>query len=541
MRYGHSTREGERLAGGHRVVLGRAVAAGACAATLALGLAGPVTAAEEPAGEGQLAEAEDLEAEELGAQDADTQAEGASVSGESAASQQASGRSSSEVRQEAAAQNARLDELVAQLEAGKEEVDGLEQQIRELAEQSIVVQGTLIEDRSQLSTMVQTDYRWGGMPSLWSIALSSQTFDDFISRVYYANKVTQWQTQCVEQLRADKQELDDRMNQIEIARNERREALKGLEQTCDELSESVASLLELAEGLEAEERAAEQARLAQIARQAAIQQERAAAEREQAEAEAQVRSLANQAATDAESLEERAEQDDELAAQAKAEAQKASEDVDEELDSEEPDGEDEGDADDESEAGDGSGEESDDAAGDDEAAAADEVEDDEAAAADEVEDDEAAEVADDAEQAEPEPVADEEPEPEPEPEPAPEAESEVVEETTSDYAGDWITCIASAYSIADNTPPGSTATASGIPLDESVPTVAMPISSNPSRFYGSMIQIEYNGMTVIATVTDCGGMGGGSRGLDLTPAVFRALGASSCDEWGLREVRYRFL
>ena len=69
----------------------------------------------------------------------------------------------------------------------------------------------------------------------------------------------------------------------------------------------------------------------------------------------------------------------------------------------------------------------------------------------------------------------------------------------------------------------------------------MPISSNPSQFYGSMIQIEYNGMTVIATVTDCGGMGGGSRGLDLTPAVFRAFGAGSCDEWGLREVRYRFL
>ena len=67
------------------------------------------------------------------------------------------------------------------------------------------------------------------------------------------------------------------------------------------------------------------------------------------------------------------------------------------------------------------------------------------------------------------------------------------------------------------------------------------MSMNPSRFYGKKIEISYNGISVIATVTDCGYMGGGSRGLDLTPAVFRAFGARSADEWGLRQVRYRFL
>ena len=105
----------------------------------------------------------------------------------------------------------------------------------------------------------------------------------------------------------------------------------------------------------------------------------------------------------------------------------------------------------------------------------------------------------------------------------------------------WISCVASAYTIADNDPPGSTATASGVPLDESVPTVAMPMSMNPSRFYGSKIEISYNGISVVATVTDCGYMGGGSRGLDLTPAIFRAFGFGSADDWGLRTVSYRFL
>ena len=42
-------------------------------------------------------------------------------------------------------------------------------------------------------------------------------------------------------------------------------------------------------------------------------------------------------------------------------------------------------------------------------------------------------------------------------------------------------------------------------------------------------------------LTDCGYMGGGSRGLDLTPAIFRAFGFGSADDWGLRTVSYRFL
>ena len=48
-------------------------------------------------------------------------------------------------------------------------------------------------------------------------------------------------------------------------------------------------------------------------------------------------------------------------------------------------------------------------------------------------------------------------------------------------------------------------------------------------------------MTVFATVNDCGYMGGGSRSLDLQPGVWKAFGFSSCTDWGLRTVSYRFL
>ena len=59
--------------------------------------------------------------------------------------------------------------------------------------------------------------------------------------------------------------------------------------------------------------------------------------------------------------------------------------------------------------------------------------------------------------------------------------------------------------------------------------------------YKRQVEISYNGMTVFATVNDCGNMGGGSRALDLQPGVWKAFGFSSCNAWGLRTVSYRFL
>ena len=59
--------------------------------------------------------------------------------------------------------------------------------------------------------------------------------------------------------------------------------------------------------------------------------------------------------------------------------------------------------------------------------------------------------------------------------------------------------------------------------------------------YKRQVEISYNGQTVLATVNDCGGMGGGSRSLGLQPGVWKAFGFSSCLDWGLRTVNYRFL
>ena len=106
----------------------------------------------------------------------------------------------------------------------------------------------------------------------------------------------------------------------------------------------------------------------------------------------------------------------------------------------------------------------------------------------------------------------------------------------------WHTGIASAYGgwSDKNTPnPGTTKT--GAICDDNSMGVAVPMSWNYSAYLGRKVEIRYNGKTVIATVNDIGGMGGGSRSLDLQPGVFKKFGFSTCQAWGLRTVSYRFL
>ena len=122
-------------------------------------------------------------------------------------------------------------------------------------------------------------------------------------------------------------------------------------------------------------------------------------------------------------------------------------------------------------------------------------------------------------------------EPEPEPEPEPEAVS-----------GGWQTGVASAYGGSSDDSVGNDApTATGSIVDDYSMGVAVPIAWGPENYYGRSVEISYGGVTVVATVTDCGGMGDGARALDLQPGVFKAFGASTCDDWGVREVQYRFL
>lgn len=135
--------------------------------------------------------------------------------------------------------------------------------------------------------------------------------------------------------------------------------------------------------------------------------------------------------------------------------------------------------------------------------------------------------------------------PDPSPSPAPDggSGSDPAPEPAPDPGAGWSTGIASAYggSTDPYTPnPGTTAT--GAVCDDWSMGVAVPMAwPRYWQYYGRTVEISYGGMTVLATVNDCGYMGGGSRVLDLQPGVWKAFGFSSCNDWGLHTVSYRFL
>lgn len=106
----------------------------------------------------------------------------------------------------------------------------------------------------------------------------------------------------------------------------------------------------------------------------------------------------------------------------------------------------------------------------------------------------------------------------------------------------WTSGAASAYGgSTDDTDDPTVPTATGTYVDDYSMGVAVPMAWGPEEYYGRSVEITYNGVTVVATVTDCGGMNGGERSLDLQPGVWKSLGFDSCDDWGVRDVQYRFL
>ncbi len=115
--------------------------------------------------------------------------------------------------------------------------------------------------------------------------------------------------------------------------------------------------------------------------------------------------------------------------------------------------------------------------------------------------------------------------------------------SSSDDSGGWLTGVASAYGgSTDSSTPNPGITATGAVCNDSSMGVAVPMSMpNYRSYFGRTVEISYGGKTVYAVVNDCGYMGGGSRVLDLQPGVWKAFGFSSCAEWGLRTVSYRFL
>lgn len=115
--------------------------------------------------------------------------------------------------------------------------------------------------------------------------------------------------------------------------------------------------------------------------------------------------------------------------------------------------------------------------------------------------------------------------------------------SSSDASTGWRSGVASAYGgSSDPSTPNPGYTATGAICNDHSMGVAVPMAwSGYRKYFGHAVEIRYGGKTVVATINDCGYMGGGSRSLDLQPGVFKAFGYSTCNAWGLRTVQYRIL
>ena len=107
-----------------------------------------------------------------------------------------------------------------------------------------------------------------------------------------------------------------------------------------------------------------------------------------------------------------------------------------------------------------------------------------------------------------------------------------------DQSSGWIESEACATSVWET---GSTGTASDINWDDDVPQVGLDKSSYPWAHFGDYVEIEYDGMTITAQVVDCGHYGSGSSGIIINPGVFEEFGQPTSDDWGRRDVSYRFV
>lgn len=181
--------------------------------------------------------------------------------------------------EEAAMVGENLNDTLYQLEQTKE-------QITQTAGEIETKQAELKEAQQVLSDRVSSNYKTGGI-SLLSLVLQSSSFEEFVSNVYYADKVSARDAEVIETVKVVRAELQEKKDSLAALESEQSELAEQQKAQKAELDERQAAQQSYVNGLSAEVQAQLEAeRQAEIARQeAARQAAQEAAAREAAEAD----------------------------------------------------------------------------------------------------------------------------------------------------------------------------------------------------------------------------------------------------------------
>lgn len=180
--------------------------------------------------------------------------------------------------------NAKLSELYSQAETAAEAVNQTKDEIETTKAEIETKQAELATAQDTLAGRVTSNYKTGGV-SLVSIIFESENFEDLISRIYYASKVSSSDAEVIKNVKDIKSELSAKQAEEEALLAEQESEQAELDAAVAESESYVNSLdSELQEALAAEQAAAEAAAAEAAAKAAA---EAAAAEENNTTADAE--------------------------------------------------------------------------------------------------------------------------------------------------------------------------------------------------------------------------------------------------------------
>lgn len=115
------------------------------------------------------------------------------------------------------------------LMASTQNLDATNASISQLQDDIAQKQEKLSTAQAQLSDMTSAQYKGGGA-NLVSIVLGSDSIEQFVSRVHYANRVSESQQQAITDVRTIKSSLEDQETQLEQQRSEQEKLVQDQQQ-----------------------------------------------------------------------------------------------------------------------------------------------------------------------------------------------------------------------------------------------------------------------------------------------------------------------
>ena len=187
-----------------------------------------------------------------------------------------------------------LEGTVAEAEAALEEttsnLDSINSQITVLQGQISDTQADLAVAKQELSEHISNSYKTGGDATLLELVLSSQNFEDLVSRVYYANKVSAAKRQSIETVTELETTLSNEETELEGQQAEQKQLLETQSEKAQTANAAYAEQSSYVNGLSTELQEAvkaEQERIEEEKRKAAEEAQKKAEEEAAAKAQAE--------------------------------------------------------------------------------------------------------------------------------------------------------------------------------------------------------------------------------------------------------------